>query len=217
MVLFAVLRSTGPGPFWELALAWALWFFWIDLPPQAFPLLVAVLALGALAAGRLSPRAPRLDWYSVVLFVAANVLAVFADALWIKGGALAVLVAYLVLDSLVPPRENLLPYRRYVLVLVQGAALAVALPSFLDPRTLTFGWSLEAAVLFLLAVLWKDALFKNAAFVALAACLVRLLLVDLSNTDVLTKAVTFLSVGALLVGMNVLYLWSKNRRGTPGP
>ena len=91
-------------------------------------------------------------------------------------------------------------------------ALALALPSLLDPRTLTFGWSFEAALLFLLAVVWKDTLFKNASFVALAACLVRLLVVDLANSEVLTKAITFLSVGALMVAMNVLYLWSRGRR-----
>lgn len=210
MVLLAVLRSTGPGPFWELALAWGLGFFWTDLPREAFGLMVALLAVGGLAASRYSTRAKRLAWYSVALFLAANVLAVFADDLGIKAATLAALVVYLVLDSLVPGRGDT-PLRRYALVLVQGVALAVALPAFLAPQTLTLGWSLEAALLFLLAVVWKDALFKNAAFLGLAACLARLLLVDLSNSDVLTKAITFLSVGALMVGMNVLYLWSKNR------
>jgi len=223
LALFAVLPSTAPGAFWEMALAGGLWLFWNDLPREAFPLFVALLALGTLAAGRYSPRGRRLDWYAPLLFLAANALAVLSDVVWVKGATLATLAAFLVLESLAPEvpfeegswTERWRPYRRYALVLIQGVAWAVALPTFLDPRILTFGWSFESALLFVLALIWKDGLFKNASFLALAACLIRLLIVDLANTDVLTKAVTFLSVGGLMVGMNVLYLWSRNRQRKP--
>jgi len=212
----ALNRRTGQSVFWEACLVWLVWAIWFDLPTSSLGLGLAVLAFAALAVGRALGR-PRLDWYSAIAFLLAAVVCLATGDLVLKAVALATLVGYLVLDSLWKPldtagwQRTLRPARRYTLVFVQAAVLAFCLPDYLDSRVLTFGWSLEAALVFFLAVAWKDEVFKNTALAGLGVCLIRLIWVDLSASDVLTKAITFLSVGGLMVGMNVLYLWSKNR------
>lgn len=218
----ALNRRTGQSVFCEACLVWLVWAIWFDLPGDTLGLGLAVLAVVALVAGR-ALRRPRLDWYSAIAFLLAAVACLVFDVAWIKATTLAVLVVYLVLDSVWKSEDEpgwqpgLRPIRRYVLVFAQALVLALSLPDFLDSRVLTFGWSLEAALVFFLAVVWKDEIFKNTALAGLGICLVRLIWVDLSTSDVLTKAITFLSVGGLMVGMNVLYLWSKNRRDKPQP
>ena len=215
LMVLAFHRRWGPSPFWELALVGALVFFWTDLPRDAYPLLVSVLAVAMLVASK-TRTSRRFEWYSVGLFLLANGLTLIATAQGLRFATLGTLIVYLLVDSQGKPRKPVEDtsdapvFRRYLLVLIQAISLALALPTLIDERYLTLGWSLEAFLLFLLALVWKDGLFKNTSFLALGLCLLRLLFADLSASDVLVKALTFLSVGALMVGMNVLYLRSKD-------
>jgi hypothetical protein len=213
----AMNPRSGPALFWEASLIWLIWTVSFDLPFDGLSLGFAVLAAAAVTAGRLLGRS-RLDWYSIVPFFIAAGFCVTTGDLVIKAITLAVLIGYVALDSLLKfsDGENwqtkLRPARRYVVVFVQAAVLALCLPAFVNPAVLTLGWAVESALVFFLAVLWKDEIFKNTSLVGLGVCLIRLIWVDLSNSDILVKAISFLSVGGLMVGMNVLYLWSKNRK-----
>ena len=80
-----------------------------------------------------------------------------------------------------------------------------------DKSMLTFLWVALCFVIFALSILLKEKQFRYVSLVALGLCLVRLIFFDLAQAETLTRAMVFLGVGILMLGMNSLYNRFKNR------
>ena len=80
-----------------------------------------------------------------------------------------------------------------------------------DKAVLTLLWAGEAFVVFALAALLRENHFRKLALVALAACLARLVLYDLEQSDTLMRGLVFLGVGVLMLGMNSIYARFRSR------
>lgn len=70
---------------------------------------------------------------------------------------------------------------------------------------LTLLWVAECFVIFGLSIFLRVPQFRLVALATLGACLVRLVLFDMRNTDLVLRGVVFVGVGALMLGMNYLY------------
>ncbi len=84
-------------------------------------------------------------------------------------------------------------------------ALALFIGGRFDSTLLTLLWSAQAFLVFVLSAVVRENQLRYAALVALAACLLRLLTVDLASADLGLKGAIFIGVGVLLLGMNAVY------------
>lgn len=91
------------------------------------------------------------------------------------------------------------------------AAAALFLFWSFDHAILTLLWVGLVFLAFVLSVLLREGHFRIMALIALAACLGRLILYDLSQTSLLMRAVVFVGVGILMLGMNSIYNRFKDR------
>lgn len=85
------------------------------------------------------------------------------------------------------------------------AGLAVFCFWRFDRSVLTLLWSIEAFVIFALGAALREKQFRYVSLAALAACLLRLVFVDLAQADLAVRGVVFLGVGLLMLGMNAIY------------
>ncbi|MFN7898828.1 MAG: hypothetical protein ACK5N0_04055 [Synechococcaceae cyanobacterium] len=83
--------------------------------------------------------------------------------------------------------------------------VAVQLASGFDHAWLTLVWALEAFVIYGLSAVLRDGQFRLVALIALAACLLRLLVVDMAEADLGLRGLVFVGVGVLMLAMNALY------------
>jgi hypothetical protein len=83
--------------------------------------------------------------------------------------------------------------------------VALQLASGFDHALLTLAWALEAFLIYGLSAVLRDGQFRLVALVALAACLLRLLVVDLAEADLGLRGLVFVGVGVLMLAMNALY------------
>ncbi|MEB3277255.1 MAG: hypothetical protein VKM92_09855, partial [Cyanobacteriota bacterium] len=83
--------------------------------------------------------------------------------------------------------------------------VALQLASGFDHGLLTLVWALEAFLIYGLSAVLRDGQFRLVALVALAACLLRLLVVDLAEADLGLRGLVFVGVGLLMLAMNALY------------
>ena len=80
-----------------------------------------------------------------------------------------------------------------------------------DRTLLTVLWSAEAFVLFCLSVWLREEQLRYVALAALGACMLRLLLVDMAQSNLGMRGVVFLGVGLFMLGMNAIYARYRTR------
>ena len=90
-------------------------------------------------------------------------------------------------------------------------ALAVLLIQSFDRSVLTVLLMLEVVAVFSTSLLLRRQDLRYLALAGMLACLVRLVFFDLSQSGTVTRAVVFILMGLLLLGMNALYARFKGR------
>ena len=103
------------------------------------------------------------------------------------------------LADLVAARRNLYVY--YPLF----AGIALFLYWRFDRSVLTLLWAAEAFVVFGLSAWLRENQFRYVALGGLAACLVRLVVVDMAEANLAIRGLVFIGVGLLMLGMNAIY------------
>jgi len=76
---------------------------------------------------------------------------------------------------------------------------------------LTLLWTLECFTAFVISIVLKEKHFRYASLTGLGICIGRLIFYDLASATTLVKAVVFLGVGLLMLGMHILYNKYKGR------
>jgi hypothetical protein len=229
---YAVWRATQPYLL-ETALLFLAIAVVVEVPDAWRPLAWALLAL--LARTRLVDRLDsRLRFYSVIFFWAsAGDLMVTTSSLvvpaarWFEHpgftGALAIAgqVAYLAgaarpleLWTVAFPRglgpiartaerigRHPVPWLYYPFF----ATVALFLYWRFDAAWWTSLWAAEAFVVFVLSLILREPHFRYLALAGLGACIVRLLVYDMSQADLGLRGIVFVAVGMLLLAINSLY------------
>jgi hypothetical protein len=80
-----------------------------------------------------------------------------------------------------------------------------------DKSILTLLWVVECFLIFLLAVVLKENLFRYLAMTGLGLSMIRLVFYDLAKSDTLTRALVFIGVGVLMLTVNSVYNKYKER------
>ena len=88
-------------------------------------------------------------------------------------------------------------------------------------RLFPFGWyrlltgmkSVKTGRLFTLGVVLRDSQFRLASLLALGACLLRLVSIDMAQADPVLRGLVFVGVGLLMVGMNAISTRFRDRFG----
>ncbi|MBF9141785.1 DUF2339 domain-containing protein [Hymenobacter properus] len=106
-----------------------------------------------------------------------------------------------------PPRRALEAWLLYPAFL----ALALLLIQSFDRSVLTVLLMLEVVAVFSISLLLRRQDLRYLSLAGLLACLVRLVFFDLSRSGTITRAVVFILMGLLLLGMNALYARFKAR------
>jgi len=101
--------------------------------------------------------------------------------------------------AVVAKRRNLYVY--YPLF----AGIALFLYWRFDRSVLTLLWAAEAFVVFVLSAWLRENQFRYVALAGLAACLARLVLIDMAEANLGLRGVVFIGVGSLMLGMNAIY------------
>ncbi|MBC7451198.1 MAG: DUF2339 domain-containing protein, partial [Cytophagales bacterium] len=70
---------------------------------------------------------------------------------------------------------------------------------------------LECAIVFIISILLKEQHFRYIALGSLAICIIRLVFYDMVQASTLNRALVFLGVGLIMLGMNSLYNKFKTR------
>ena len=103
------------------------------------------------------------------------------------------------LGAAVARRRNLYVY--YPLF----AGIALFLYWRFDRSLLTLLWASEAFVVFGLSAWLRENQFRYVALAGLAACLVRLVFIDMAEANLALRGLVFIGVGSLMLGMNAIY------------
>jgi len=90
------------------------------------------------------------------------------------------------------------------------AGLALFLAWRFEHTLLTFLWSLEVFAIFILSIVFRQNHFRLIALAGMAACLLRLVIYDMQEADLLIRGLVFVGVGGLMLAMNAVY----NKYGT---
>lgn len=90
-------------------------------------------------------------------------------------------------------------------------SVAVFLFFEFDKAILTLLWVVECLAIFVLSLVLRANQFRYMALAGLAICVVRLLFFDMSQASILTKALVFVGVGIIMLGINALYSKYKDR------
>ncbi len=98
-------------------------------------------------------------------------------------------------------------------LLIYPATLSIGFFLYLtfDKGILTFFWVLEALALLILGIILKEKYFRYVSLSLVGICVVRLMFFDLSNADLLIRALVLLGVGVVLIIMNSLFKKYKDR------
>ncbi len=85
------------------------------------------------------------------------------------------------------------------------AAVALYLATRYDHSLLTLLWTVEAFVIYLLSAILRENQFRTVALIALGACLLRLVAIDMAQADLGLRGAVFVGVGLLMLAMNAIY------------
>ncbi|MCB1179478.1 MAG: DUF2339 domain-containing protein, partial [Leptospiraceae bacterium] len=80
-----------------------------------------------------------------------------------------------------------------------------------DNAILTLLWTILGFGIFILSIVLKKNHFRYSSFLLIISCIIRLIFHDMSSSETIIKAIVFLGVGAILVGMNMIYNRYKDR------
>jgi hypothetical protein len=90
-------------------------------------------------------------------------------------------------------------------------AVALYLACRYDRALLTLLWALLAFFIYIYSALLRDNQFRTVALLATGACLLRLVAVDMAQTDLTLRGLVFVGVGLLMLAMNALYTRFRER------
>jgi Predicted membrane protein (DUF2339) len=76
---------------------------------------------------------------------------------------------------------------------------------------LTVLWTAECFSIFVISIMLREQHFRYVALTGVGLCIVRLVFFDLKESTTITKALVFVGVGLLMLGMNILYSKYKDR------
>lgn len=224
----------------ELAIAMGILAVELEVPERwtlvvyaATPALFVALARTFASVSRLSIYGLFLFWWSVfyLTFLSSTAempQAHFADQNWVAGLiAMLVLVAVSILLLRERPFAGtevpfpfsvvarLMPFvdRRRNLWIFDPLFLGAALFLYwsFDQALLTLLWVVLIFIVFSLSIVLRESHFRILSMVALGAALLRLIFFDLARSSTLTRALVFVGVGLLMLGMNSLYNRFKDR------
>ncbi len=82
--------------------------------------------------------------------------------------------------------------------------VALHLAQRYDAALLTLLWAAEAFAIFVLGVVLRDNRFRQASLLGLAACLLRLVSLDMAQADPVLRGLVFVGVGLMMVAMNAI-------------
>jgi len=85
------------------------------------------------------------------------------------------------------------------------AGVAFYLSQRYDHSLLTLLWAAEAFVIYVLSAVLRDNQFRSVALLGLAACPLRLVAIDMAESDLGQRGLVFLGVGVLMLAMNAIY------------
>jgi len=85
------------------------------------------------------------------------------------------------------------------------AGLALFLAWRFEHTLLTFLWTLEVFAIFILSIAFRQNHFRLVALAGMAACLLRLVVYDMQEADLLIRGLVFVGVGGLMLAMNAVY------------
>lgn len=218
--------------FLELLLLAAVLPLLIELSSLWQPFALALLALGLLSPPASRWLAPRAQLYAVLVYWLSIACAIFQQQALPASGWQG-LGALLALQAVALQLLFALLARRWLPVATLGAmaglpvlgglalalarhgqrwlwyplfvAVAVQLARGFDHALLTLVWALEAFLIYGLSAVLRDGQFRLVALLALAACLMRLLVVDMAEADLGLRGLVFVGVGLLMLAMNALY------------
>jgi hypothetical protein len=94
------------------------------------------------------------------------------------------------------------------------AGLALFLAWRFERALLTFLWASETFGIFILSIVLRQNHFRLVALAGLAACLLRLVIYDMQEADLLVRGLAFVGVGSLMLAMNAVYNKYGTRVGT---
>ena len=212
-----------------------------EVRAQWLPLVWVVVALGlGGAAPRLSLRFRRLGLYGRLYYwLAAGTASVccllyidpsqlLSPEWWALSAAVLLLFGYVALalrqgtalfDCLSPAWRSLALPARYQLetwlLYPAFAALAVLLIQSFDRSVLTVLLMLQVVAVFSGSLALRRQDLRYVSLAGMLGCMARLLFFDLRQSGTVTRAVVFILMGLLLLGMNALYARFKSRFGPP--
>ncbi|OWP61737.1 hypothetical protein CDA63_17910 [Hymenobacter amundsenii] len=224
----------------ELTLLFGCFTFGYELRLEWLALVWLALAFGlTLGAGRLPQRLRRVQAYGLLFFWAAVgwIMHVSFHALapgqlltvpWATTAtAAALLFGYAAVRLQQPPAGPadwpplLAPLAGLVRLPLPGLVGLLLYPAFValtalltqsfDRSVLTVLLMLEVVAAFVASLLLRRQDLRYAALLGMAAAVARLFFFDLRQTGTITRAVVFIMMGLLLLGMNALYARFKDR------
>ncbi|RSK32552.1 hypothetical protein [Hymenobacter metallilatus] len=224
----------------EAALLFGSFTLWYEVRTQWLALLWIAAAFGlTLAAPRLPWHLRRIQAYGLLFFGAAVIWSCFSALQYVETGqlltpgwactaaAVALLFGYAAVrlqqsarhpafwPPVLAPLAGLsqLPPAVLIPVLLYPAftALTVLLVQSFDTSVLTVLLMLEVVAAFMSSLLLRRQDLRYLALAGMALSLARLLFFDLRQTGTITRAVVFILMGLLLLGMNALYARFKSR------
>jgi hypothetical protein len=227
--------------FLELIIAFLTLSIAMEVSHVYYPLFWIGLAIAFLAVGlQAGPRYSRLKLYALFFaWVTAIQVAVSTSTLvvpsteWQKQplliGSVVILIQFVFLFSLSrrPYLEgiyfpevlsglnrlvDLIGYRKNLWIFYPFfASAALFLFWCFDRSVLTLLWVLEAFGIFLLSMLMIENHFRILSMGALAACVLRLVFIDMAQSGTLVRGLVFLGVGVIMLSMNAIYNKYKDR------
>lgn len=191
--LALVAPSTARG-FDERAGTYSLLFYWASIVDMA--VVLGTWRAGVLGAWHAQP------WFTSLVAIALQVAYAVAShrALTLADTRLPPTHAALAwLGARVAKRRNLYVYHPLF------AGVALFLYWRFDRSLLTLLWATEAFAVFALSAWLRENQFRYVALAGLAACLARLVFVDLAEANLALRGAVFIGVGLLMLGMNAIY------------
>lgn len=198
---------------WFCALALTVWWIWIDrnVAPGAWNGVAYIAAALALTAASGPLRLPMLP----AMVAAAFVVATHIHQLLMLSAADSGWAAFLLFAGTAALGELWRRHSKKLLISQMHASLAALTawcmlsvhvrhwnaPAF----TLTGAWSLYAAAIFGLGLVIRERAYRLAGLVVLGAALVHVVVWDIWQLDSLGRAISALSLGAVLLGVGFLY------------
>ena len=150
--------------------------------------------------------------HQVWLWGLISILLQFSFILWhFKKGALKGLKFPKALEFFNGFPDRIEQFRNSWLFYPLIAGTGLFLYGTFDRSVLTFLWVVECFVIFSMSVFLKEKHFRYVSLIALGLCILRLIVYDLAQESTLTKALVFLGVGLLMLGMNSIYNKYKSR------